>query len=97
VPEVKTLHLTLAAGAVIAIGALAFGAFGTPAFAQKSDADARTPSSWSYEIRNGRRVPRGNRVTAADGSWREEVRDGGCTTVRTMSASGEYRETRQCE
>ena len=42
-------------------------------------------------------MPRGNRVTAADGSWREEVRDGACVTVRTMSAGGEYRETRQCD
>ncbi len=93
----KIVHMTLAAGAVIAATAVALGAFGTPANAQKSDADARTPSNWSYEIRNGRRVPRGNRVTAADGSWREELRDGACTTVRTMSASGEYRETRQCD
>jgi hypothetical protein len=89
--------MTLAAGAVIAIAAAGLGAFGTPAAAQKSDAQAKTPSNWSYEIRNGRRVPRGNRVTAADGSWREELRDGACTTVRTMSASGEYRETRQCD
>jgi hypothetical protein len=91
------MQMTLAAGAVIAIAAAALGAFGTPANAQKSEPEAKTPSNWSYEIRNGRRVPRGNRVTAADGSWREEVRDGACTTVRTMSASGEYRETRQCD
>ncbi|HZF95001.1 MAG TPA: hypothetical protein VEZ20_09025 [Allosphingosinicella sp.] len=93
----KTVQMTLAAGAVFAIAAVALGAFGTPANAQKSDAQAKTPSNWSYEIRNGRRVPRGNRVTAADGSWREELRDGACTTVRTMSSSGEYRETRQCD
>ena len=93
----KLMQMTLAAGAVIALAAVALSAFGTPANAQKSEAQAKTPSNWSYEIRNGRRVPRGNRVTAADGSWREEVRDGACTTVRTMSASGEYRETRQCD
>jgi hypothetical protein len=92
----KIVQMTLAAGAVIAVAA-AVAAFGTPAMAQKSDAQAKTPSNWSYEIRNGRRVPRGNRVTAADGSWREELRDGACTTVRTMSPSGEYRETRQCD
>jgi len=91
----KPLHLTLAVGGIVAI-AFAVGAL-TPAMAQKSQPGARTPSNWSYEIRNGRRVPRGNRVTAADGSWREEVRDGACVTVRTMSASGEYRETRQCD
>jgi hypothetical protein len=92
----KPLHLTLVAGAVVAI-AVAFGAM-APASAQKADGpQVRTPSSWSYEIRNGRRVPRGNRQTAADGSWREEVRDGACVTVRTMSASGEYRESRECD
>ncbi len=91
----KPLYLTAAVAIVIAagIGAAAL----TPAFAQRSDKDsAKTPEGWSYEIKNGRRVPRGNRTTNADGSWREEVRDGNCTTVRTMSASGEYRESRQC-
>lgn len=91
----KALHLTLAIGGLAAV-ALAVGAF-SPAAAQKGQAQAKTPSNWSYEIRNGRRVPRGNRVTNADGSWREEVRDGACVTVRTMSAAGEYRESRQCD
>jgi hypothetical protein len=86
--------MTLAAGAAVVVAALAFGAF--PASAQKSGAEAKTPSNWSYEIRNGRRVPRATRVTQADGSWREEVRDGACVTVRTMSAAGEYRESREC-
>ena len=90
----KPLHLTLALGGIAAL-VVAVGAL-SPAFAQRGEAEAKTPANWSYEIRNGRRVPRGNRVTAADGSWREEVRDGACTTVRTMSAAGEYRETRQC-
>lgn len=91
----KPLHLTLAVGGVVAL-VVAFGAL-SPAFAQRSDREAKTPANWSYEIRNGRRVPRGNRVTQADGSWREEVRDGACVTTRTMSASGEYRETRACD
>jgi len=41
-------------------------------------------------------VPKGNRVTNADGSWREEVRQGNCVTIKERSASGEYKETRQC-
>ena len=90
----KPLHLTLAVGGVVAV-VLAVGML-SPAFAQGGQAQAKTPANWSYEIRNGRRVPRGNRVTQADGSWREETRDGACVTVRTMSAGGEYRETRQC-
>ena len=91
----KPLHLTLAAGGLVAV-VLALGAL-TPALAQRGEGQAKTPANWSYEVKNGRRVPRGNRVTQADGSWREEVRDGACVTTRTMSATGEYRETRACE
>ena len=58
--------------------------------------DMKTPRDWNYEIRDGKRVPKGNRVTNADGSWREEVRQGKCITVKERSASGEYKETRQC-
>jgi hypothetical protein len=56
-----------------------------------------TPRGWNYELRDGKRVPRpGNRVTKRDGSWREEQRQGNCVTVKEMSKSGEYKETRQC-
>jgi hypothetical protein len=58
--------------------------------------DRATPKGWSYEIKDGKRVPKGNRVTHADGSWREEVRQGNCVTVKEKSAAGEYKETRQC-
>jgi hypothetical protein len=58
--------------------------------------DQKTPRGWSYEIKDGKRVPKGNRVTNPDGSWREEVRQGNCVTVKERSASGEYKETRQC-
>ena len=58
----------------------------------------RTPKGWSYEIKNGQRVPKGgNRVTNPDGSWREEVRQGNCVTIKEKTAAGEYRETRQCD
>ena len=55
-----------------------------------------TPKGFNYEIKDGKRVPKGNRVTNPDGSWREEIKQGNCTTVKTMSAAGEYKETRQC-
>jgi len=89
----KPIYLTLAVGTVVA-GLVALGAV-APAIAQKGQAGA-TPNNWSYEVKNGRRVPRGHRVANPDGSWREEVRDGACVTTRTMSAAGEYRETRAC-
>jgi hypothetical protein len=78
---------------VLGGAALIAGAgFATVAAAQ----DQRTPKSWSYEIKDGKRVPKGNRVTNPDGSWREEVKQGNCVTIKEMSASGEYKETRQC-
>ena len=66
--------------------------FATTAYAQNQ----QTPKGWSYEIKDGKRVPKGNRVTNPDGSWREEVRQGNCVTIKERSASGEYKETRQC-
>ena len=75
----------------VALVATACGA--TVAAAQ----DQKTPRNWSYEIKDGKRVPKANRVTRPDGSWREEVRQGNCLTVKERSAAGEYKETRQCD
>jgi hypothetical protein len=76
---------------VIALAATA--GYATAAAAQSQ----QTPKGWNYEIRDGKRVPKGgNRVTNQDGSWREEVRQGNCMTIKERSASGEYKETRQC-
>jgi hypothetical protein len=59
--------------------------------------NAATPSGWSYTIKDGKRVPKGNRVVNADGSWREEIRQGKCVTVKEKSSAGEYKETRRCD
>jgi hypothetical protein len=76
-----------------AIALVAIAGFATGATAQSQ----QTPKGWSYEIKDGKRVPKaGNRVTNPDGSWREEVRQGNCVTIKERSASGEYKETRQC-
>jgi hypothetical protein len=57
----------------------------------------QTPKGWSYDVnQRGQRVDRNSRVTNADGSWREEIRQGNCVTVKERSAAGEYKETRQC-
>ena len=85
----RTATKVLVLGTVAIVAAAGFA---TMAAAQ----DVKTPQGWSYEIRDGKRVPKGNRVTNADGSWREEVRQGNCVTVKEMSAAGEYKETRQC-
>lgn len=56
-----------------------------------------TPKGWNYEIRDGKRVPKADRKVNADGSWREEVRQGNCVTIKEKTANGEYRETRRCD
>ena len=47
-----------------------------------------TPSSWNYEIKDGKRVPKAERKVNADGSWREEIRQGTCVTVKEKTAVG---------
>jgi hypothetical protein len=91
--------MKLTSGLAMLIGAVALAAsacFATAALAQAQGQDQQTPKGWNYEIKDGKRVPKGNRVTNADGSWREEVRQGNCVTIEERSASGEYKETRQC-
>ncbi|HWH18776.1 MAG TPA: hypothetical protein VNT77_10670 [Allosphingosinicella sp.] len=76
--------------------ALALSA-GAPAAAQEKGQTAKTPANWSWEMKNGQRVPKaGNRVVHADGSWTEEIRQGNCTITRTGRA-GEVREVRKCD
>jgi hypothetical protein len=87
-----TTRSVLTIGAVALVGGVGLA---TAAYAQQGQ-DQRTPSGWSYEIKDGKRVPKGNRVTNPDGSWREEVRQGNCVTIKERSAAGEYKETRQC-
>ena len=71
-------------------------AIASAAHAQAS-ATPQTPRNWTYELdRSGNRVARVNRLVKADGSWREEVRQGNCITVKERSATGEYKEARQC-
>jgi hypothetical protein len=78
-------------------GAFALGATAAFAAAQPARQAPQTPKGWSYQLdSHGNRVPKGNRVTNPDGSWREEVRQGNCVTVKEKSATGEYKETRQC-
>jgi Spy/CpxP family protein refolding chaperone len=81
---------------MLVLGAAAFIAAAGGASAAAAQ-DQKTPRNFSYEIKDGKRVPKGNRVVAKDGSWREEIRQGKCVTIKQMSAAGEYTETRQCD
>ena len=90
----KVLHLAVGAAATAGLAALAFGAW-APAMAQKSGVTC--PEGFSYCLtKDGRRVPKSNPVKNPDGSEREEVKEGDCTTVREKNASGEYRESKKC-
>ena len=86
--RVRKRVLVLAGVAIVAAAGYA-----TVAAAQ----NAATPKGFNYEIKDGKRVPKGNRVTNPDGSWREEIKQGNCVTIKERSAAGEYKETRQCD
>jgi len=83
-------------GAAALLGGIALVAVGL-AGAATAQSGRGTPKNWNYEIKEGKRVPKSNRVTNPDGSWREQVRQGNCITIKEMSAAGEYKETRRCD
>ena len=86
----STRRILFAAIAVVLVAGTAGAAYA------QSSGDQATPKGWSYEIKDGKRVPKATRTIGKDGSWREEVRQGNCVTVKERSATGEYKETRQC-
>jgi hypothetical protein len=80
---------------IIARVAAALPVFASAALAQP--APQQTPKNWTYDVdKHGNRVARNTRQTRPDGSWREEIRQGNCVTIKERSATGEYKETRQC-
>ena len=86
--------LSIRAVRLSGIALLGAMALAVPAAAQSGDQS--TPKNWNYEIKDGKRVPKAERVKNADGSWREEIRQGNCVTIKERTAAGEYKETRQC-
>ena len=82
----------------VAIAVIAGFGVASVALAQAPQSQTQsTPKGWSYVIKDGKRVPKGNRVTNADGSWREEARVGKCVTVKEKTSDGVYRESRSCD
>ena len=79
------------------VALIAAAGYATVAAAQNLGQNVATPKNWNYEIKDGKRVPKGDRVTNADGSWREETRQGKCVTIKEKSSAGEYKETRRCD
>ncbi|HEX7929712.1 MAG TPA: hypothetical protein VF470_02220 [Sphingomicrobium sp.] len=91
--RVSKSALLIGAAVLLGVG------FAGAAYAQATSSGAQsTPKGWNYEIKDGKRVPKsGNRVTNADGSWREETRQGSCVTIKEKTAAGEYKESRRCD
>jgi hypothetical protein len=86
---------TIARNALI-IGACVT-AMGLASAAAAQPAPPQTPRNWTYDVdKRGNRVARNVRQTRPDGSWREETRQGNCVTIKERSATGEYKESRQC-
>ena len=90
----RVSKVAMLVGAAVLVGVGFAGAAYAQATANNSQG---TPKGWNYEIKDGKRVPKSNRVTNADGSWREESRQGSCVTVKEKTASGEYKESRRCD
>jgi hypothetical protein len=81
----------------IAVAALAAGA----AFAQSgggASAGGTQSTPFGYDIKDGKPVPKPtSKVTNADGSSREETRQGNCVTVKETGADGSVKTTRKCD
>ena len=91
-----------ALGSFMVVAVFAIAAVGTAgvAYAQATTAQSNTqatPKNFNYVINDGKRVPKSNRVTNADGSWREETRVGNCTTIKEGNSAGEVKITRKCD
>ena len=95
----RTTQRALMLGAIALVAAAGYAGVAAAQGQVKIQAQAQsTPKGWNYEIKNGKRVPKASsRVTNADGSWREEIRQGKCVTIKEKSAAGEYKESRSCD
>ena len=82
---------------VLTVAGLAVAATAASAAMAQAANTQQTPKDWNYEIVDGKRVPKGQRKVNADGSWREEIRQGNCVTIKEKSTAGEYKETRKCD
>ena len=80
---------------LLTLGAVTLAA--TAASAALAQTRQSTPNNWNYEIKDGKRVPKAERKVNADGSWREEMRQGECVTIKEKTATGEYKESRRCD
>lgn len=80
----------------VAVAAWAASAALAQSGGQSAGGTRNTP--FNYEIKDGKRVPKPtSRITNADGSWKEETRQGNCVTTRQGSPDGSVKTTRKCD
>lgn len=85
---------------LLGVGGVALLALAGSAWAQSSGASVSGTQStpFNYEIKDGKRVPKPtNKVVNADGSSREEIRQGNCVTVKESLPDGAVKTTRKCD
>lgn len=85
---------------IFAIGGVAVAALATGAAWAQSGANTtqNTPVNFDYVIKDGKRVPKPNtRIVNADGTWREETRQGNCVEVKEGLKDGSVKTTRKCD
>ena len=81
-------------GTILAISALC--GFGMPAAALATPEQRVQDTPFPYKLDSkGNRIPKGNRTTNPDGSWREII-PGKCPTIKEMSADGVYKVSSGC-
>ena len=81
----------------VAVAAFAAGAAFAQTGGQPTNSGAQN-TPFNYEIKDGKRVPKpGNRITNADGSWREETRQGNCVTIKEGTPDGAVKTSRKCD
>ena len=86
----------------VAVAALAAGAAMAQSGGQSatgaSGASGTQDTPFNYEIKDGKRVPKPtSSVTNADGSSREETRQGNCVTIKEKTPDGAVKTTRKCD
>ena len=89
--------MAIAGITLVAAGGWPMTARAAQAQDKSAASEQSTPKGWSWEIKDGKRVPKGTRKVSADGSSREEVRVGNCVTIKEKSGDGVYKETRRCD
>ena len=91
-----TRRVIMFAIAGVAVATLAAGAALAQSGGQNSTGTQSTP--FNYEIKDGKRVPKPtSSVSNADGSSREETRQGNCVTVKEKTPDGAVKTTRKCD